>query len=709
VIEPSRSAMTRVVASDPRWPFLRGDPPVLLGDRTAVKKRYLMVPASNLDEKDINYSFDSHKRGAAPRIAVIDGPYSATALSTVMAKQPASLGKAYCGSRPGSACIHGTFILGLLGARKDAPIPGLCPDCELLHISFFADQDSAQANVADLAVAITDAVASGASMINLSLAILGEDHQRDETLQIALDQAEVAGAVVIAAAGNQGRLTASQILSHPVTIPVVAVDAVGNLLPDCNFGPLISRKGVAALGHQLRGYAPDGGITVMSGTSVATAVATGIVAQAWSARPNAEGDAIRAALTGLSRRKGPAPPRLGADVLLVKLDQILASRTASIRSAPQSEGSSCLKLQGGSAMHDGNGLRRFVAGAAAPSPGSGGTVAPAQGEGGCACGGASNGGCTCSNAAAARSGLVYVLGTVDCKFPDQCVSHEFQAVAETMSIEQGNDESLRTWIYRVLTAEPTEPDPEEPEPKKRGAKKLEPRKPEPKKSRPRYIARQLCWELTVEGQLAYHLALSDWQDLDDLIECLRESPDVDLVQIAGSSSMIPVEACQGEVAPVLQVAQISAYDLNDLVGWVANALQTPKGARGASEASKLALSLFDRLVQAADNFGDEDQWRALNFLAVRYKALYELYAQKVGKEGYVLDSIGVVPSRLSRQRPRERQIVDVVLSYVNAKVACAAEKYFTRVNVTCMFPFIITKLQREGGETGSFVPNYFDR
>jgi hypothetical protein len=649
---------------------------------------------------------DNYHQVSRLRVAVIDGPYSDFALSRILARNPVSLGAASCAARPNGACNHGSFIVGLLGARGDAPIPGLCPDCELLHISLFADEDAAQTSVSDLALAITGASASCASLINLSLAVLGEGGRSDEALAIALDRAEAAGAIVMAAAGNQGRLTASRILSHPVTIPVVAVDAAGNPLPDSNFGPLISRKGVAALGHQLRGYAPDGGTTVMSGSSVATAVATGIVAQVWSARPNVDGATIRAALAGLRRRDGLAPARLSADVLMAKLDQILTSRSTGAGVALQSGRSNSLRLQGGSTMSDSNGAPGVFPGAAARYATPRDTVAPAQGSGGCACGGASNGACTCSNAAAARSGLVYVLGTVDCKFPDQCVSNEFQWVAETMGIEQGNDEPLRTWIYRVLTAEPAEANPVELEPKKRGAKKPEPRKPEPKKSRPRYIARQLCWELTVEGQLAYHLALDDWQDLDDLIECLRESPHVDLVQIAGSSSMIPVEACQGEVAPVLQVAQITAYEPNDFVEWVAKALQTPEGA--PSNASELVLSLLDRLVQAADNFGDEDQWRALNFLAVRYGPLYELYAEKVGRDDYLLDSIRVVPSRMSRQRPLERQIVDVIFSFVNTKGACAVERYFTRVDITCMFPFIITTLKREGNR-GAFVPNYFDR
>ena len=205
----------------------------------------------------------------------------------------------------------------------------------------------------------------------------------------------------------------------------------------------------------------------MSGTSVATAVATGVVAQVWSARPNAEGDFIRAALTGLSRTEGQAPPRLGADALLVRLDQILASRSAAARIAPQSSGPSGSKLQGGSKMHDGNGLQRIVARAAASSPGSGDTIALAQGSGGCACG-ALSGSCTCSNGGAAHSSFVYVLGTVDCEFPDQSVSEEFQAVADTVGITQRDDESERSFVYRVLTANSRDANGAS-EPKKRGA------------------------------------------------------------------------------------------------------------------------------------------------------------------------------------------------------------------------------------------------
>lgn len=73
--------------------------------------------------------------GYAMRLAVIDGPYDATALSSILAQVPVSLGNGTCGLDPGSACNHGTFVMGLLGARGDALIPGLCPDCRLFACS----------------------------------------------------------------------------------------------------------------------------------------------------------------------------------------------------------------------------------------------------------------------------------------------------------------------------------------------------------------------------------------------------------------------------------------------------------------------------------------------------------------------------------------------------------------------------------------------
>ena len=100
-------------------------------------------------------------------VAVIDGPYDAGALSGVLANVPESLTDGSCGVSPNSACEHGTFVMGLLGAHQDAVIPGLCPDCRLIHIPLFTDVNAPSASVDDLAAAINKAVTAGARVINL--------------------------------------------------------------------------------------------------------------------------------------------------------------------------------------------------------------------------------------------------------------------------------------------------------------------------------------------------------------------------------------------------------------------------------------------------------------------------------------------------------------------------------------------------------------
>ena len=36
-----------------------------------------------------------------------------------------------------SACMHGTFVAGILSAKRDFPIPGICPECILLVRPYF--------------------------------------------------------------------------------------------------------------------------------------------------------------------------------------------------------------------------------------------------------------------------------------------------------------------------------------------------------------------------------------------------------------------------------------------------------------------------------------------------------------------------------------------------------------------------------------------
>lgn len=597
-------------------------------------------------------------------VAVIDGPYDAAALDGVLAQPPIDLGSGSRCTGPHSACGHGTFVMGLLGARRDGVLPGLCPDCELLHIPLFGDEDAPSASVAELARAINIAVTAGARLINLSLAVVEGEAQNNYELAAALNRAEASGAVVVVAAGNQGRLASGQLLSHRVSIPVVAADVAGRPLPSSNFGPEVSR-GLAALGHDVLGYAPGGGTTVMSGTSVAAAVAAGTLASLWSERPYARGADVRAAVAHLGPRNGAAPPVLDRELFLAALDRIASARVAPIARRASAVVGHRL-FQGARTMSVGNGPPFTLNRTVDPMAASGGVVAPAQSATGCACG-APGGQCTCAEGGA-NSHFVYVLGSVDIRFPDPSIAAELQDVARALAIpeprgarENGSAaDPLRNWYHQIL-GNP-------------GA---------------RYVARQVCWVLTVEKQPAYYLNLRDPYDLNALIACLAH-PEDDLDLFVGSSPLIPVDRSNGFVAPELAVEHLSRFKRADLLRMFRTpGKKPPKHDESAADGSEPSADDFERfynkIVQSADNFGDTDMWRALNYLAVRYQPLYQICAE-MARKGYWFDGVRVATSRLAR----EKRIVDPIFSFQNA--SGAVQKHFVRVDVSHLFPMVVNHI-----------------
>ena len=91
-------------------------------------------------------------------------------------------------------------------------------------------------------------------------------------------------------------------------------------------------------------------------------------------------------------------------------------------------------------------------------------------------------------------------------------------------------------------------------------------------------------------------------------------------------------------------------------------------------------------MQLTDNAGASDEHRALNYLAIRYQAIYANTADQFGRNAS-LTGVDVLPSTLSGTR----KVVDVIFSYTNRNTD-VVEKFFVRVDVTEEFPFLVTKL-----------------
>lgn len=262
-------------------------------------------------------------------------------------------------------------------------------------------------------------------------------------------------------------------------------------------------------------------------------------------------------------------------------------------------------------------------------------------------------GSSCPTCAAATSvpSYVYALGRIEPRFPRASVEKE---LAQAIGRAGTTGLSDRQALQRVLSERQN-----------------------------RYLVRQLCWVMTIEGLETYILAPRDPADFDLLVEALRPAPtpmDLDVV-IGVRGPLAPPEMCNGLMVPIVIFDQIYSFDRESIIKTIPNPEKTP-----AAEFRAMAEELFDRLAQIADNAGATDEHRALNYLAVRYPAIYTTAASAFGRN-LSLTGVDTRPSALSALR----RIVEVIFSYTHRQTD-VIEKFFVRVDVTEEFPFLVTKL-----------------
>jgi subtilisin family serine protease len=217
------------------------------------------------------------------------------------------------------ACQHGTFVAGILCAKRKSAAPAICPGCTLLVRPIFAETTPAgtqmpSATPEELAEAIRGCIDAGALVLNLSAALVQSSSRGEHSLEEALEYAARRGAVVVVAAGNQGAVGSSALTRCPWVIPVAACDQRGRPLGQSNLGSSIGRRGLSAPGEDITSLGAGGGPLTLAGTSAATPFVTGAAALLWSEFPAATAAEIRFALTraGGARRHTVVPPLLDA-------------------------------------------------------------------------------------------------------------------------------------------------------------------------------------------------------------------------------------------------------------------------------------------------------------------------------------------------------------------------------------------------------------
>jgi subtilisin family serine protease len=254
-------------------------------------------------------------------IGLIDGPVAMDHpdLSRANIREMPGPQSASCSLTSSVACMHGTFVAGILLAKRGSPAPAICPDCLLLVRPIFPEAgavngDMPSATPAELAAAIVETVEAGARVINLSAALLQPSQQGEHKLGQALDFAAARGVITVAAAGNQGTVGSSAITRHPWVIPVTGCDLQGRPTAESNLGSSIGRWGLAAPGQNITSLGTNGKPQTFGGTSAAAPFVTGAIALLWSEFPNASAARIKLAVTQAGRRprRTIAPPLLDA-------------------------------------------------------------------------------------------------------------------------------------------------------------------------------------------------------------------------------------------------------------------------------------------------------------------------------------------------------------------------------------------------------------
>jgi subtilisin family serine protease len=197
---------------------------------------------------------------------------------------------------------HGTHVAGIIAARggNGIGVAGVAWQARIMAVRVL--DDAAAGTTTTVAQGIRYAIANGARIINLSLA--GAAHSAE--LEDAVTEAQRAGVLVVAAAGNDGRDLAAA-PSYPASLPeanVIGVGATTEAGALSNISDFGTGVDIAAPGEDILSTARGGAYEWRTGTSMAAPEVTGALVLLASARPDLDWVGLRDALFAGARRTG---------------------------------------------------------------------------------------------------------------------------------------------------------------------------------------------------------------------------------------------------------------------------------------------------------------------------------------------------------------------------------------------------------------------
>lgn len=273
-------------------------------------------------------------------------------------------------------------------------------------------------------------------------------------------------------------------------------------------------------------------------------------------------------------------------------------------------------------------------------------------------------GCGDNAAPIAADAWGYIIGRLEPRYPNLGVEHECEQLLASSEPEASEPEALN----RMLS------------------------QPEN-----RYLIRQLCWVLTVSG--GDELSVSPTLDIavDELVTASRRDA---ICVVIGA---VRPGGCLGpgnlDVAPV----QLLTFGRGEFVANMVRGISpgpTDKDTEDTEEqgkddgrdserlgmATRVVEDLFDRFVNRAGNRGVTPESRAINYLALRVPAVYALVLEQAQA------GASVVGVDTEHRHSSGRTLVVVHVTF-RARRTNVVSRYTIRVDVTDVFPFLVTSLQ----------------
>ncbi len=279
------------------WPMRRADVLVTPG---GVEIAVVPIDLEAADVRGIIYGPPAAGSGKTVRVAVVDtgvGPHRALKVQRGLNTTAAESSRRFRDEDG-----HGSHVAGVIASTAARWRRGEASAVELYAYRVFEAGDPYASSFA-IAAAIKDAASQGCDLVNLSIG----DSMADDGIRDAVEFAWARGCVCVAATGNEGKARVDYPARYEQVVAVSAMGLVGGWPPGAFLDWTLSTARGKALGGRPsflarfsnRGAkvaltAPGVGVVstifgsrwgVMSGTSMAAPIATGVLARRLAATP----------------------------------------------------------------------------------------------------------------------------------------------------------------------------------------------------------------------------------------------------------------------------------------------------------------------------------------------------------------------------------------------------------------------------------------